>query len=288
MLFFYKIFKQMIANKPIQHSISLIHFTISVFCLSIFILYLFKEAKWSLNSLINEKVGVLIILLGVIGLFSFFGALSWQTIISQTAKKISSLIGLLFVIEYITIFFLGSKSKEFIIALTPTLTPAVFLFLLAFSKITQFQQTNREEYNDFLDSDFLISKQDLPTSIFWKPNRIVSFTSFIFSILFFPALMVLGTPLWTVSIPITFLVLCVILWLLPKIGSWSFSVLSVLGGVGLIGLFAFLLITKPINSPKDKIYIIGIISLLVLSIASLGLGLAMFLLSKEAQQEWKK
>ncbi|WP_338793069.1 hypothetical protein [Bernardetia sp. MNP-M8] len=280
----------MIANKPIQHSISLIHFTIGVFCLSIFVLYLSNEAKWSLYSLIRKKESFFVILLGVISLFSFFGALSWLTTSSKTSKNISYLLSFFFLIEYIAILFISSTSREFVIALTPTVTPAVFLFLLAFSKISQFQENKIEyaEYNDYLDADFLVDKEEDTTTTFWKPNRIVSLTSFILAILLFPLLMSAGAPTWTIAIPSTFLVLCVVLWLFPKIGSWVSAILGILMGIGLIGLFMFLIFNKPFNGEKDKMYILGFIFLLVLSVTSLGWGLAMFLLSKEAQREWKR
>ncbi len=67
----------MIANSPIRHSISLIHLAIGVFCTNIFILYAATKGKWSLTALLNGKESFFVILLGVIGLFSFFGSLSW-------------------------------------------------------------------------------------------------------------------------------------------------------------------------------------------------------------------
>jgi uncharacterized membrane protein YidH (DUF202 family) len=276
----------MIANKRIRHSISLIHFAIGVFCTNIFILYAATEAKWSLAALLNGEESFFVILLGIIGLFSFFGALSWQTVASQVAKKITYMLSLFFLLEYIAIFFISSNSKEFIIALVPTLVPAVFLFLIAFSKINQFEG-NKTEYNNFLDADFLVNEKETHTATFWKPNRIVSLTTLIFSILLFPASISSGAPFWTIFVPSTFLILSIMLWLLPKTGSWIFSVISVLAGISLVGLYVFLIVNKPINAEKDKVYIIGAISLVIVSLASLGWGLAMLLLSKEAKQEWK-
>ncbi|AFM03883.1 hypothetical protein Fleli_1457 [Bernardetia litoralis DSM 6794] len=279
----------MIANKPVQHSISLIHFTIGILCLSTFGLYLSSEAKWALSSLIGKKESFFIILLGIIGLFSFFGALSWQTTASKTSKTISYLISLLFLLEYITILFISSNSKEYVIGLLPTVTPAVFLFLVAYSKINQFQENGGGvEYNDYLDSDFLINEEKKYIPTFLKPNRIVSFILFLFSVLLFLVFTSSGAPFWTIIIPSIFLVFCIILWLLPKIGSWIFSIMSILTSISVIGLFIFLMLTKPFNDGVNKIHMISFFSLLVLSIASFGWGLAMLLLSKEAQQEWKK
>jgi uncharacterized membrane protein YidH (DUF202 family) len=276
----------MIPNKSIRHAISLIHFAIGVFCTSIFILYAATEAKWSLATLLNGKESFFVILLGIIGLFSFFGALSWQTVASQVAKKITYTLSLFFLLEYLAILFISSNSQEFIIALVPTLVPAVFLFLIAFSKINQLEG-NKTEYNNFLDADFLVNEKETPIFTFWKPNRIVSLTTLIFSILLFPALMSSGAPFWTIFIPSTFLIFGVMLWLLPKTGSWIFSVISVLAGIGLVGFYLFLIKNKPINAETDKLYIVGVISLVVVSLASLGWGLAMLLLSKEAKQEWE-
>jgi hypothetical protein len=189
-------------------------------------------------------------------------------------------------IEYIVIFSISSNSKEFVIALILTVTPAVFLFLLAFSKINRSQE-NKIEHNNYLDSDFLFDKEVNHSTTFWKPNRIVSFTSLVFAILLFPFLIFAQAPFWAVFIPITFLVLCVVLWLFPKIGSWISATLGMVAGVGLIGLFVFLIFNMPFHDQKEKMYILGFMLLLGLSIASLAWGLAMFLLSKEAQQEWK-
>jgi len=277
----------MIANKPIRHSISLIHFAIGVFCTTVFILYVATKAKWSIAALLNGKESFFVILFGVIGLFSFFGALSWQTVAFQAAKKTTYTLSLLFLLEYLAILLISSNSQEFVIALVPTLVPAIFLFLIAFSKINQFE-SNTTKYNNFLDADFLVTEKETPISTFWKPNRIVSFTTLIFSILLFPALMSSGAPFWTVFIPSTFLILSVMLWLLPKIGSWIFSVLSVLAGISLVVFYVFLIKDKSFNVEEEKLYIIGAISLVVMSLASLGWGLAMLLLSKEAKEEWKK
>lgn len=276
----------MIANKSIHYAISFIHFTIALFCLSIFMLYVSQQWKWSLYLLFGKKESFFIILLGIVSLLSFFGALSWQTSFSKTSQKISFLISLFFLIEYIAIFFIAHASDAFIIALVPTITPAMFLFLLAFSKANQFQENRIEYANNYLDSDFLVDKEKSYISIFWKPNRIVSFTSFVFTILLFLSLMVSNAPFGVFFIPLIFLGLAVTLLLFPKIGSWICAIAVILMGMGLVGAFIFLIITKPFNN-NDEMYILGFVSLSVLSLAALGGGIAMLLLSKEAKQEWK-
>ncbi|WP_375559147.1 hypothetical protein ACE193_15580 [Bernardetia sp. OM2101] len=277
----------MLINTSIRISISLLHLSVAMFCFSLFFLF-FSEVDFSPIELYQKRQFVFFLLLICLSFLSFCASLSWQTTFVRFSKLLSYLVSLCFLIGLIALFSIAkSTSEELLVITVPTIPPAICFFLLAFSKITQIRKNTVIEYNDSLDSDFLEIQEETNLSIFWKPNRIVSICSVVFSIFLFPSLLVVGVPTWSISIPCFFLIIGIILWLFPKVGSWIFSVVSLLVGTGLVGIFIALLITEPLTITTDKIYIIGSITVVILSLFLLCFSFAMLLLSKEAKQEWK-
>lgn len=277
----------MLVNTSIRTSISLLHLSVALFCFSIFFLF-FSELHFSLIKLYKKRQFFFFLLLICLSFLSFCAALSWQTTVLRFSKLLSYLVSLCFLIGLLALFGISkSNTEELLVITVPTLAPALCFFLLAFSKITQVQQNTVIEYNDSLDSDFLKIQDITNLSIFWKPNRIVSLCSVVFSIFLFPSLLVVGAHIWSISIPCFFLVIGAVLWLFPKIGSWIFSIVSLLVGTGLVGICIAFLITGPLTITTDKIYTISSITVVMLSLFLLCFSFAMLLLSKEAKQEWK-
>jgi hypothetical protein len=278
----------MIANKSVRSAISLLHLSVALCCFSVFFLIFSTELHFSFSLFYQKKELTSFIILIGIGFLSFFASLSWQTTDLRFSKSLSYLVSLCFLMESIVVLTTTNiKSRDFfILVIVPTITPAVCFFLLAFSKINQSVESDTKEYST-LDSDFLEVKGNTNLSVLWKPNRIVSFNSFVFSILLFPSLLAAGADIWSISIPCSFLVISVILWLFPKIGSWIFSVISILTSISIVGLFIALIVFKP-PAGSEIVYIISGLSVVVISVVLLCCGLSMLLLSKEAKQEWKK
>lgn len=277
----------MLINTSIRTSISLLHLSVAMFCFSLFFLF-FSEVDFSPIELYQKRQFVFFLLLICLSFLSFCASLSWQTTFLRFSKLLSYLVSIFFLIGLIALFSIAkSTSEELLVITVPTITPAICFFLLAFSKITQTQQNTVIHYNDSLDSDFLEIQEEMNISVFWKPNRIVSICSVVFSIFLFPSLLAAGAHIWSVSIPCFFLIIGIILWLFPKVGSWIFSVVSLLVGIGVVGLFIAFLISSSFTITTDKIYIISSTTVITLSLFLLCFSFAMLLLSKEAKQEWK-
>lgn len=279
----------MIANNSVRSAISFIHLAIGIFCISFLVMVLSEKAIHS-SSFYKKKEFFSFLLLGILGISSCIACLSWQTTYLQISKRISYFIVVCFLLFYFSLFNNLNSSTDLLIAATVIFTTALFLFLLAFSKVGQLQTKNLEIKNDVLDSDFLISpdeEQDT-ISIFWKPNRIVSLSSFVFSILLFIFILTTHMPVWASLIPCTFLIGSIVLWIFPKIGSWIFAIVSSLAGIGIVTAFSIALIMKLSNSNfNNDLKFTVFFSLVVFSIFILCISMAMLLLSKEAKEEWK-
>lgn len=284
----------MIANNSVRSAICFLHLGIAIFCLGIFALIITSEMKVSLTAFLHNKEFFSFLLIAIIGSISFVIFLTLQANSTKTAIYLSYFVSLLFIIEYITISqHISSRVETLIGFMIPTFVPSLLVFLLAFSKISKSKHANTSSLNNLLDSDFLIGQNDekYKTKIFWKPNRIVSVSSFLFSILLFLVLLITNSPTWIIFIPCLFFVGSAILWLFPKIGSWIFSVVSILTGIILFFGIEILLFQRYQDSTiamdtKEFISIVILFSTSTIGLSIIFVSLSMLLLSKEAKDRW--
>ncbi len=279
----------MIANKPIHSAVSLLHLSVSLFCFSLFFLFLLIDQRvFSFVSVYERKEFLSFAIVVCIGFVSFCGFVSWQTSFSQFSQLITYTVSLGFLLVSTTILSTGNfQSTGSMIVITLGLTPATFFFLLAFSKLSH-SKIKVTNYNDSLDSDFLGSEKEQNLFTFWKPNRIVALTSLLFSILLFPTLLAAKAPIWSILIPFLFLVISITLGLFDKIGSQIFSFLSSISSIGLIGFYSVTIIDKlSTDTTQEPTYILVFVSVMVISIALSFWSIAMLLMSEEARKEWE-
>ncbi|WP_291725923.1 hypothetical protein [Bernardetia sp.] len=274
----------MIAKQPIRFAISIIHLAIAIFCGSFIVMEVFQKGFLAFNG--RDKI--IFLVLACIVVSAIAASLAWLSHYITTAKKISYI--LVFSFTFLLLPLLPElKNTSDIISFSMVIaTVASFIFLLAFSKITHHQTTIQSTENNSLDADFLASELDKNTnsSIFWKPNHIVAFSSLVFALALFISLTDMGAPSWVISAPSAFFIGSVVLWIFPKIGSWIFSVVSILAAIGITGMLIYTSITRQGYDSSESIKFILFFSVIVGSICLLCIGMAMLLLSKEAQQEW--
>lgn len=275
----------MITQQPIRFAISTIHLAIAIFCSSIVFMVLLTDG---LDVMYGKKGFMSFLALIGLSVTSLIAGVVWLTQHTKIAQRVSYGVVLSLILLIVT-FVPNLNKADSITFSSLLLTVSGFIFLLAYSKINPVQVIQEITEDTFLDADFLISEhqEQEKLSNFWKPNRIVSCSSFIFTISLFILFSSMGAPLWATFLPCAFFIGSVVLWRTPKTGSWIFSIVSILSGLGGVGLVIFGLATKHPLSLDNEMKFAVFVSVLALSVLMLCFGMAMFLLSKEAQQEWK-
>jgi hypothetical protein len=231
----------------------------------------------------------------LIGCVAFYGFVTWQKDEISTSKQVSYILVALIVLECLLLILTSHSSRldRILVPCIPIFTATIFMFLLIFSRKESLQNSKEIDTSNFLDIDFLIeSNFKEETTPFWKMNRIFSFTCFTLSIFLFLFIILTSPPEEVILFSVFFLVGSIILWFFPKVGSWIFSILSILVGLSLLGCFCYFvlfeLLTKNSDNNLKDIFIDISLSVIVFSLTFMCINLAMLLLSNEAQQEWKE
>ncbi|WP_338762174.1 hypothetical protein WAF17_17050 [Bernardetia sp. ABR2-2B] len=284
----------MIANNSVRTAFSLLHLALSLFSFSVCVMYIGIERILSLAHLLQKDTLFIFIDLFLIGSVAFCGFVTWQTEKILLSKRISYFLVFLAIVQCILLTLANSSRTDIVIILgSPLLTASIFVFLLTFSQIGNVEYLQKSIQRDtsnsnLLDIDFLTEKDaNKAPSVFWKIHRVFAFSCFILSIFIINILIETSAPKEIIFIPTLFLAGSLLLLFIPKIGSWIFSVVSILSGVGILVIFCvFFLFDLPDNA-LEKIELVISLSTAVLSFLFLCITLAMLLLSKEAKEEWK-
>ncbi|WP_338762172.1 hypothetical protein WAF17_17045 [Bernardetia sp. ABR2-2B] len=277
----------MIANRPAHFCISFIHLSIALFCFAFFVGFVLTDKEGSLYNLMRSNDFLALIICFLIGCIALAGFVFWQKDDIALAKKINYLVSFSILIQYLVVVVVVQKMKVALALGLLLFSPMLFIFLLALSKVGIGSKVYELDNDNILDTDFLKSSKTVPKhNYFLKINRIVATLFFMFAIM-----MVINNvfnKLPNVFIPIytTLFVLCGLLLIFPKIGSWVSSIFSLMTGIGVFGFVVYNLFFKNNDTSSFENIVFGVST--VFSVSLFLIGIAMLLLSKEAKEEWKK